>query len=410
VASSKSPPKEETFKKALSSPLEGRGVGKKYNFVEIKISDTGVGIPAEKISKIFDRFYQVDGTHTREQEGTGIGLAHSKELTELHRGKIEVESEEGKGTTFTISFPLGKAHLKPEEIGKAEHEKVQEREKEMMIQRIEDIAERKDEFSFDVDLEKQPAQPTLLLVEDNSDLRDYIKNNLKRDYRIIEAGDGEDGWNKSVEQIPDLIVSDIMMPKMDGFKLCEKLKSDERTSHIPVILLTAKAAKEDKLAGYETGADEYLTKPFEPDELRARIKNLIEQRKRLHEYFHRKGIFELNLAEITSVDKKFLQKAFEIINQNISDASFTVESFAGNLAVSRSLLHKKIVALTGEPPRELIRKVRLKKAAELIEKKFGNLSEIALEVGFDNPAYFSECFKKEFGVAPSQYQRNNKTP
>jgi signal transduction histidine kinase/DNA-binding response OmpR family regulator len=384
-------------------------VSKNEKYAVINISDTGVGIPSDKISKIFDRFYQVNGTHTREQEGTGIGLAHSKELAELHRGKIEVESEEGKGTTFTISFPLGKAHLKPEEIGKAEHEKVQEREKEMMIQRIEDIAERKDEFSFDVDLEKQPAQPTLLLVEDNSDLRDYIKNNLKRDYRIIEAGDGEDGWNKSVEQIPDLIVSDIMMPKMDGFKLCEKLKSDERTSHIPVILLTAKAAKEDKLAGYETGADEYLTKPFEPDELRARIKNLIEQRKRLHEYFHRKGIFELNLAEITSVDKKFLQKAFEIINQNISDASFTVESFAGNLAVSRSLLHKKIVALTGEPPRELIRKVRLKKAAELIEKKFGNLSEIALEVGFDNPAYFSECFKKEFGVAPSQYQRNNKT-
>jgi parallel beta-helix repeat protein len=409
VASSKSPPKEETFKKALSPPLEGRGVGKKYNFVEIKISDTGVGIPAEKISKIFDRFYQVNGTHTREQEGTGIGLAHSKELAELHRGKIEVESEEGKGTTFTISFPLGKEHLKPEEIIKPADEKDHERAKEKKIETFEDHAERKDEYRNDDDLEEQSAQPTLLLVEDNSDLRNYIKNNLKNDYRIIEAGDGEDGWDKSVEQIPDLIVSDVMMPRMDGFKLCEKLKKDERTSHIPIILLTAKAAKQDKLEGYEIGADDYITKPFEPDELRARIKNLIEQRKRLHEYFHRKGIFEVSQANITPVDKKFLQKAFEIINQNISDTSFTVESFAGNLAVSRSLLHKKIVALTGEPPRELIRKIKLKKAAELIEKKFGNLSEIALEVGFDNPAYFSECFKKEFGVAPSQYQRNNKT-
>ena len=181
----------------------------------------------------------------------------------------------------------------------------------------------------------------------------------------------------------------------------------KRTSHIPVILLTAKAAKEDKLEGYETGADDYIMKPFEPDELRARIKNLIEQRKRLHEHFQKKGMLELNDKKITSVDKKFLIKALEVIQKNISDNSFTVEKFADNLAVSRSLLHKKVVALTGEPPRDFIRRIRLKKAAELIEKKFGNLSEIALEVGFENPAYFSEAFKKQFGVAPSQYLSKN---
>jgi YesN/AraC family two-component response regulator len=198
-----------------------------------------------------------------------------------------------------------------------------------------------------------------------------------------------------------------MMPKMDGFKLCEKLKTDERTSHIPVILLTAKASKEDKLEGYETGADEYLMKPFEPDELRARVKNLIEQRKRLHEHFQKQGVFELNQTKITPVDKKFLQKAFEIITQNISDSSFSIETFAEKLYVSKSLLRKKIVSLTGEPPVELIKRIRLKKAIELIEKNFGNLSEIALEVGFNNPAYFSECFKKQFGVSPSQYQSQN---
>jgi AraC-like DNA-binding protein len=185
--------------------------------------------------------------------------------------------------------------------------------------------------------------------------------------------------------------------------LCEKLKTDERTSHIPVILLTAKAAKQDKIEGYETGADEYIIKPFEPEELKARIKNLIDQRKRLHDHFRKHGIIELDELKITSVDKKFLEKVFSIISENLSRITFNVQSLAETAAVSRSVLHKKIVALTGEPPVELIRRIRLIRAAELIEKKFGNISEIALETGFNNPAYFSECFKKQFSISPSQY-------
>jgi DNA-binding response OmpR family regulator len=382
-------------------------------FVEVSVRDTGIGIPKEKMSKIFDRFYQVDGSHTREQEGTGIGLALTKELVELHKGKIEVESEEGKGTTLLISLPLGKDHLKPEEISEKEiqRDKEYEIEKEKIIGELDEDIKRIDKHKIDIELFEKESLPLLLIVEDNSDVRNYIKDNLKKDYRVLEAVDGEDGWNKSVESAeggPDLIVSDVMMPKMDGFKLCEKLKTDERTSHIPVILLTAKAAKQDKIEGYETGADDYIMKPFEPDELRARIKNLIEQRKRLHEHFQKNGIFELNQTKITSVDKKFLQKVYEIINSNISNTSFNIDVFAEHLTVSKSLLHKKIVSLTGEPPGELIRRIRLKRAAELIEKRFGNLSEIALEVGFNNPAYFSECFKKQFGVAPSQYHCNNK--
>jgi DNA-binding response OmpR family regulator len=369
------------------------------------ISDTGIGIPKEKLSKIFDRFYQVDGSHTREQEGTGIGLALTKELVELHKGKIEVESQESKGTIFTVRIPLGKEHLKPEEI----IEKDQEYENKVIKVEFDENIQKKVRQKIDTELFENESLPLLLIVEDNSDVRNYIKDNLKKDYRILEAVDGEDGWNKSIEQIPDLIVSDVMMPKMDGFKLCEKLKTDERTSHIPVILLTAKASKEDKLEGYETGADEYLMKPFEPDELRARIKNLIEQRKRLHKHFQIEGIFKFEQTNITSIDKKFMQRIIEVIKDNISNAEFNVEMLTENIAVSRSLLNKKVVSLTGEPPKDLIRRIRLKKAAELIEKKFGNLSEIALEVGFDNPAYFSECFKKQFGVPPSQYQRNNKT-
>ena len=372
-------------------------------FINTIISDTGIGIPKEKIAKIFNRFYQVDGSHTREQEGTGIGLALTKELVELHKGKISVESEESKGSIFTISIPLGKVHLKPVEITDEEEVDFYEYKKEILIPDL--VQEKGEQQKIDIEFLANDSLPLLLIVEDNSDVRKYIKDNLSNEFRTIEAVDGDDGWNKSIEHLPDLIVSDVMMPKMDGFKLCEKLKTDERTSHIPIILLTAKAAKEDKLEGFETGADDYIMKPFEPDELRARIKNLIEQRKRLHKHFQSRGMFELNHTEITSIDKKFLNKAFELLHQNISDTSFNVEAFSEKMGMSRSVLHKKIVALAGEPPVEFIRRIRLNYAMELIEKKFGNLSEIALEAGFNNPAYFSECFKKQFGVTPSQYQQ-----
>jgi signal transduction histidine kinase/ligand-binding sensor domain-containing protein/CheY-like chemotaxis protein len=399
------------------------GVGKKgsdkINYVEIKISDTGIGIPKETLSKIFDRFYQVDGSHTREQEGTGIGLSLTKELVELHKGRIEVESEEGKGTTFIISIPLGKDHLNPEEIierekdedyactpyGTSAMDKVEDKE-EAIWEEEEDILGEK-MGRVDLTAYEKESHPLLLLVEDNSDVRNYIKNNLNKDYRILEAVDGEDGWNKSMEQIPDLVVSDVMMPNMDGFKLCEKLKSDERTSHIPVILLTAKAATQDKIEGYELGADDYIMKPFETAELNARIQNLIKQRERLHERFKKLGIIEFEEQKITSLDKRFLQKIFETINQNISDPMLGVELLIEKLAISRSVLYRKIISLTGEPPGELIRRLRLNKAAKLIEQKYGNLSEIALEVGFSNPARFSESFKKQFGISPSHYEQKN---
>lgn len=198
-----------------------------------------------------------------------------------------------------------------------------------------------------------------------------------------------------------------MMPKMDG-QLCDKLKNDERTSHIPVILLTAKAAIADKLEGYETGADDYIMKPFKPDELRVRIRNLIGQRKRLHEHFQKNGLFELSRAKITPVDKKFMEKVYEEIDKHFPDPSLSLDAFAEYLNISKSLLYKKIVSLTGEPPGELIRRVRLKRTGELIENKFGNLSEIALEVGFNNPSHFSECFKRQFGVALSHYLKDKR--
>jgi YesN/AraC family two-component response regulator len=198
-----------------------------------------------------------------------------------------------------------------------------------------------------------------------------------------------------------------MMPKLDGFQLCKKLKTDSRTSHIPIIILTAKATMNDKINGLEIGADDYIMKPFEAEELKARIKNLLEQRRRLQEHFRKHGIFEIEEKNITSLDQKFIQKSIELINNNLSSTSLGIEFLSANLAISKSVLNKKISALTGDTPAELIKRIRLSKAAKLIEKNTGNISEISLEVGFSNPAYFAECFKRQFGISPSQYHINS---
>ncbi len=393
--------KEEIYRNQLSNPLAGK-LANNNDFVEISIRDTGIGIPKENINYIFDRFYQVDGIYTREQAGTGIGLSLTKELVELHKGKIEVESKEGKGTKFTISIPLGIKLLKSEEISESKKE---EKILPFTVKPFyQDVIKNDSDSIGETDTSaRKIGKPVLLIIEDNFDVRAYIKNNMNIDYKIVEACNGEDGWNSAVKHFPDLIISDIMMPKMDGFELCKKLKTDQRTSHIPVILLTAKASNQDKIDGFETGADEYIMKPFDMEELRSRIKNLIEQRKRIHEHLKKHGLFEIEEEKVTPADQKFLQRVAEIINEYLSEPDFNVEKLTEKLALGRSNLNKKFIALIGEPPVEFIRRTRLNRAAELIEKNFGNLSEIALEAGFNNPAYFSACFKKQFGVIPSRY-------
>ena len=378
--------------------------GKEEGSAEISISDTGIGISEERIDKIFDRFYQVDGSHTREHEGTGIGLALTKELVELHKGEIAVESEEAKGTTFVIRLPLGRDHLKPEEIIE---EKVEEKKAILTIDEVEFIEEINAKEKFDIETFTETGKPLLLIVEDNFDVRNYIKGYLEENYKIIEAVNGNDGFNKSLQSSPDLIVSDVMMPEMDGFELCEKLKTDERTSHIPIILLTAKASGKDKIGGLEMGADDYIMKPFDAEELQVRIKNLIDQRKKLRERFKKEGLVDLDNKSITSTDKKFLKKILEIINGHISDSGFSTDKLADEIGLSRSQLHRKLVSLIGESPGDLTRRIRLSKAAKLIEEKFGNISEIALEVGFSNPANFAQSFRHQFGVSPSEYEQQH---
>ena len=369
---------------------------------EITITDTGIGIRKDKIDKIFDRFYQADDSRTREQEGTGIGLALARELIELHRGRVEVESEEGKGTTFRLTFLLGKEYLKADEI--CEEELNGEAGVEMPEPEIKNESIKGDNKI--VDFSEDTPKKQILIVEDNMDVRKYLDGILVREYTVIEAKDGEEGLNKSFEYLPDIIISDIMMPKIDGLQMCSQLKNDPRTSHIPLIMLTARAAINDKIEGLETGADEYIMKPFEAAELKARIKNLLEQRKRLHEHFRNYGYLEIDSKNVSLPDHQFIQNSIELVNKYIDSSELGVDFLASRLSVSKSVLNKKLSALTGDTPAEFIKRIRLSRAAKLIELNAGNISEIAIEVGFSNPAYFAECFRKQFGISPSQYHRN----
>ena len=375
------------------------------NIVEIKVRDTGIGIPQNEIPKLFDRFYQVDSSQTREYEGTGIGLALTKELVELHHGKISVESEIGKWTEFAISFPLGRNHLKDEEITGDEIEGSEEYSKETVYKTNEiynnSTNDEKHEITY---AQNENSRNIILVVEDNYDMREYITGLLSNDYLVEEAINGEQGVRKAEKIIPDLIISDMMMPKMDGNELTRIIKNDEKTSHIPIIILTAKAGQENKLEGLETGADEYLTKPFDIKELQVRIDNLIKIRKKLQEKFSRgKYLPKGNETILSSLDEKFMNKVIEIIEKKLSDEEFSIESLALEIGMSRSQVHRKIKALTGKSPSVYMRTLRLISAKEMIEVKNGNISEIAYSVGFSSPAYFTRCFKEEFGYTPSNF-------
>ncbi len=365
----------------------------------IAVSDTGIGIPQDRLDKVFDRFYQVDDSYTREHEGSGIGLALTKELVDLHHGKITVESELNKGTTFTVYLPIGKGHLKPEEI--IAEKPVEEIQPEISSGEIGMGIEAEEKVKAQ---SRQKALPLVLIVEDNADMRSYLQDCLARDYRVIEAVDGEDGLHRAIDKIPDLIISDVMMPKMDGFQFCERVKSDERTSHIPVILLTARATAESKIKGLELGADDYLIKPFDRTELQVRAKNLIEQRRKLRERFSRNIALQPQEIAVTSYDEKFLQRAMAIIEQHLANPDFDVTILSRAIGMSRMQLHRKLYALTNQSTNKFIRSLRLKRAADLLNQKYGNVAQIAYEVGFNNPSYFAECFRKQFGKLPSEYK------
>jgi signal transduction histidine kinase/ligand-binding sensor domain-containing protein/DNA-binding response OmpR family regulator len=383
--------------------------GNEGGSVEIKIKDTGIGIPQEEIPKLFDRFYQVDSSFTKEHEGTGIGLALTKELVELHHGIISVESkiaESGKKnpgwTEFTINLPLGRVHLKDEEIIQPKADQNSNETTNEMEVPIDEEENLNSGTLADSDIVTDETKTIILIVEDNYDMREYIKESLLEGYIVEEAVNGEQGVRIAEKIIPDLILSDLMMPKMDGNELVRILKNDEKTSHIPIILLTARSGQESKLEGLQTGADDYLTKPFDIKELQARIKNLISIRKKLQEKFSKgEYITKPEDKRLRNIDEKFMNKVNEVIEKHLSEEEFSIEEFSNEAGMSRTQLHRKIKALAGKSPSQYVRTVRLGRAKKMIVEEKGNISEIAYSVGFSSPAYFTRCFKEEFGYPPS---------
>jgi signal transduction histidine kinase/DNA-binding response OmpR family regulator/ligand-binding sensor domain-containing protein len=387
-------------------------------FLEISVSDTGIGIPKEQLDHIFDRFYRPEssGGNLWEQghEGTGIGLALAKELLELHHGSIHVFSEGGKGTEFIIRLPLGKEHLSTDEIVNASKaplhlKKTCEITTSYMKETKEDVplkedAERNDLLGKNTDIEQEAREKyVIMIVDDSPGIREYIRRALEPTYTVAEAVNGREGIQKAKDIIPDLIISDIMMPEIDGYELCNTLKKDIETSHIPFILLTAKASEENIIQGLETGADDYITKPFNTKILCTRIKNLIELRRQWQMKIQRQKTLLPDEIAISSIDENFLNEFQAIIEKNLSDPDFNIHQLSKKLYMGRTSLFRKIEALTGQTPNQFIQSYRLHRAAQLLKANFGNITQVAFEVGFSSSAYFTKCFKEKFNQLPSTF-------
>ncbi len=373
-------------------------------FSEIKISDTGIGIPKAKLDKIFDRFFQVDDSSQRAYGGSGIGLALVKELVELHRWEISVASEPGKGTEFTLKIPLWD-YLDENQIIKSDNIDTSELISTESLNYVKSpLTESNEEDGIkDSDNITINDLPSILLVEDSPDVRMYLYDLLKTDYIIYQANNGIEGIAVAQEKMPDLILSDVMMPEMDGMEFCRRVKTDWLTSHIPIIMLTAKASGESKIEGLETGADDYLTKPFSSKELIIRIKNLLEIRRKLREKFSKDVSPKPEVRLPNPLDEEFLQKAYGLAEKNLDNTNFDVDSFAREMYLSRMQLHRKLQAVTGQTPGDFIRTYRLKKAAQLLKENKLSVTQIAFEVGYNSPAQFSRAFSKQFNCPPSEY-------
>ena len=355
-------------------------------YTEISVSDTGHGIDAEALPHIFDRYYQAKSKY--QASGSGIGLALVKGLSELHEGILKVESTVDAGTTFTLRLPTENTY--PNAIH-TQHD-----------------MEKKPMDAEETTITDTPTEnhPIVLVVEDNTDIREYIRSSFTELYEVITAKDGKEGWELAQARIPNIIVSDIMMPVMDGIELCKRIKEDMRTSHIPVILLTAKDSLQDKEEGYASGADSYLTKPFSAKLLHSRINNLLETRKKIASLLALADIQpkqESAVSSLNKLDNEFLQKITQIIEENLEMEKMDIAFIADKMCMSHSTLYRKIKGLTDMSANEFIRKVKMRKGVELLMSGQYTISEIAYMIGFSSVAYFRQCFKDEYGMSPSDY-------
>jgi DNA-binding response OmpR family regulator/nitrogen-specific signal transduction histidine kinase len=355
------------------------------------VKDSGPGLSPAQVEKIFDRFYQIDGLNKTYYSSTGIGLALAKNLAEMHKGQIKVLSNKGEGASFIVELPMGKAHFT-----EAELENVPPYSPKTNLHDIE--TETPNQTNTGTKIKRY----TLLVVEDNFQLRKYIKTELQQNYNVMESRDGDEGITRALDKIPDLIISDLLMPEKDGFELCETLKNNPKTAHIPIILLTAKTNVEDQIHGAQIGADLYLTKPFNMSLLKHNVAQLIRNREQLMLKFKEQSILLTDQSAHNAADLDFLQTITRYLLDNITDSELSVESVGDKMNLSRSQLYRKIKTLTGHSANEFIRITRLKQAQKLIKERKLNINEVGYSTGFASPSYFSKCYREYFGNLPSE--------
>ncbi|MGH1438320.1 MAG: ATP-binding protein [Lewinella sp.] len=362
----------------------------KEDWITVLVKDTGRGIPADQLPHIFNRFFQVEDATSEEVPGTGIGLTLVKELVNLHGGTITVRSIENKRTSFRLRFPLNKNESNEGVTVSSS----------FVFPKKEQVPSAGSSPSYLPIDRHTSTTPLVLIIEDHEDVRFYIKQNLRQDYHLLEAADGQDGIDKALEHQPDLIISDVMMPKKNGYEVCRTLKNDQRTSHIPLILLTAKAAREEKLHGLEEGADDYLLKPFDTEELQLRVRNLIASRQQLRQQrtvpAEQAGID----PQLNTTDRAFLEGVYSILDIHLDNEQFSVDVLAEEVGMSRRHLNRKLSALTDLSANPFIRNYRLQKALLMLQRQEGNVSEVAIATGFSSTAYFVKCFREKFGQTP----------
>jgi signal transduction histidine kinase/DNA-binding response OmpR family regulator len=357
--------------------------------LEIRVIDNGIGIEKEKHAKIFDCFFQNEIPDSFVNQGSGIGLSITKEFVKMHKGEITIESEPGNGSCFIVKIPV-----KAEDLCVSSHEvSVLDSQSSMPLPV---------KSGIDTALEKN-KKPVVLLVEDNDDFRFYLKDNLREYFQIVEAVNGKDGWQKALALHPALIVSDISMPEMSGIDLCKKVKKDSRTTHIPVILLTALTGEEDQVRGLAFGATDYMTKPFNFEILLSKIKNLLALQDTFKRTYKKQLDIQIEDVEVASGDEKFLRNVVDYIEKNMSNDRLSVEELSREMAMSRVSLYKKLLTLTGKSPLEFIRSVKMKRAAQLLASGEMTIAMVSYEVGFNSPNYFTRTFKEEFKLLPSEY-------
>ncbi|MVM35988.1 response regulator [Spirosoma sp. HMF4905] len=364
------------------------------NFIEITVRDWGVGMRPDEVDKIFDPYYQASHTETLRVMGTGIGLSLVAQLVERHQGDISVQSELAHGTTFTVKLPFGKAHLKATDFGADTSPIIKD------ATYLPAAETRPERLSLPADLKNTFR---LLVVEDNDDLRQYVEGIFTSEFDVHTAVDGLEGWNKALEIQPDVVISDVMMPRSDGLELCRKIKQNPKTAHIPVILLTARTAATHELEGLEMGADDYIAKPFNSQLLQARVVTLLLNRYRLREYYKRQILLEPTEIDIPDADRQFLEQAMSIVEKNMTNPEFNVPELVREMAMSQSVFYRRIKNMTGQTVVEFIRDVRMKRGAYLLANTSLRISDVAMQVGIDDPKQFSKNFQKLYNISPSDY-------